>query len=756
MRRYFLLCWCIQCSLILCAQFPNPAAGYVFDDSSVPRIDVMIDIDSLDQLLAPSNRESNHEYPVRVTFTKNGWVDTLDNVGFRLRGNTSREAEKKSFKISVNSFEKGRNFYGLEKLNLNGEHNDPSLVRAKLAWDLFRDVGIPCSRANYVQFFINNENKGLYLNVEHIDEEFLQKRMQDPTGNLYKCLYPADLHYKGASPFLYSLPESWGRRAYDLKTNVVEFNYSDIAHLIDVFNNEMGEEFKCEIEKIFDVDAYLKVIAVDILISNWDGPIVNKNNFYLYREPLTNKFYYIPFDLDNTSGLDFFNVDWPRTDIYEWSKYSGEYRPLYDELMAYDEYRDRFSYYMNEIIDNLFNTQVLSSYFDDKQALIAPYREDDSYASLDYGWTTQDFINSFTQGFGGHVPYGVKGYVELRTQTAKDQLILNNVVPFAEVDSIDWSLEKIEFYISTSDDGNVSEVVFYSKAGDEEWIGNVLTLDTEGKAVFTHNVIETGILQYYIEITDDTGLSRSIPSCDFAEEYLGYRSTPNVVINELLASNTSGIKDEAEEYEDWIELYNNEPFPVNLRNMYLSDNPEDPSKWALPNKSLLPGEYLLIWADNDEEQGDYHAQFKLSKSGETLGLYDGLQNHYAPIDVVDYPEQATDISFARIPNGIGSFVQSSINTPKGNNEAVTSAKDRPLDPFVISVFPNPAEDKLSIVTPIGIAIVRTEILNMQGEKLRVYSKSNSLDLSDLLNGTYLVKVITINGDIATKLFVVGR
>ena len=65
-------------------------------------------------------------------------VDNFDQVGFRLRGNTSRYAQKKSFKVSMNTFSNLK-FLGLEKLNLNGEHNDPSIIRSKLCWDIFRD-----------------------------------------------------------------------------------------------------------------------------------------------------------------------------------------------------------------------------------------------------------------------------------------------------------------------------------------------------------------------------------------------------------------------------------------------------------------------------------------------------------------------------------------------------------------------------------------------------------------------------------------
>ncbi|RLD85665.1 MAG: hypothetical protein DRJ07_02585, partial [Bacteroidetes bacterium] len=108
------------------AQNPFPEKTRVFDDETLPRIDIFIDTDSL--ALIFQDVESDHEYPANFTFTRNTDLDILDTIGFRLRGNTSRYSQKKSFKIAVNSFEKGRNFLGLEKLNINGEHNDPSII----------------------------------------------------------------------------------------------------------------------------------------------------------------------------------------------------------------------------------------------------------------------------------------------------------------------------------------------------------------------------------------------------------------------------------------------------------------------------------------------------------------------------------------------------------------------------------------------------------------------------------------------------
>ena len=145
----------------IAAQNPFPEKTRIFDDESLLRIDVFIEQDSLD--LIYQNVESDYEYPADFIFTSATDIDTFETIGFRLRGNTSRHSDKKSFKIAVNSFEKGRNFLGLEKLNINGEHNDPSIIRSKLSWDIFRKFKVIGSRTNHVKMYINNDYYGLYI-----------------------------------------------------------------------------------------------------------------------------------------------------------------------------------------------------------------------------------------------------------------------------------------------------------------------------------------------------------------------------------------------------------------------------------------------------------------------------------------------------------------------------------------------------------------------------------------------------------------
>ena len=122
----------------------------LYDDSSVSRVDIFVDSLVLEWMYEYDNVESDSLHMAYIYYQNEYINDTLEQVGIRLRGNTSRVSDKKSFKLDFNHFVPGRDFYGVEKINLNGEHNDVSIVRSKLSWDIFERIGMVATRANHI------------------------------------------------------------------------------------------------------------------------------------------------------------------------------------------------------------------------------------------------------------------------------------------------------------------------------------------------------------------------------------------------------------------------------------------------------------------------------------------------------------------------------------------------------------------------------------------------------------------------------
>jgi hypothetical protein len=129
---------------------------------------------------------------------------------------------------------------------------------------------------------------------------------------------------------------------------------------------------------------------------------------------------------------------------------------------------------------------------------------------------------------------------------------------------------------------------------------------------------------------------------------------PRLFINELMADNETFLEDpdEAGAYEDWIEIYNSEGVEVNMAGMVLTDDLNDTVGWTIPEGVVIPAHgHLLFWADSDPEQGNTHTDFKLSRSGESVVLYDTAEHDFVLIDSVTFAEQSSDQSYGREDDG---------------------------------------------------------------------------------------------------------
>lgn len=142
-------------------------------------------------------------------------------------------------------------------------------------------------------------------------------------------------------------------------------------------------------------------------------------------------------------------------------------------------------------------------------------------------------------------------------------------------------------------------------------------------------------------------------------------SGQNIVINEVVASNSTTILDEDKNSSDWIELYNWGDTIVNLAGFGLSDSKGQPLKWVFPSVTIPAKGFLLVFAsDKDRKTTPLHTNFKVSASGEFLSLSD---QSGSIIDSVHTPVLITDLSYGRIPDGGIDFAILAKPTPGSGN-----------------------------------------------------------------------------------------
>ncbi len=725
----------VMATFVLKAQPIFPDNGPLYNDSSVPRIDISVDPDTLIWLYEHENLESDIEFTARFVFNNGEINDTIEPVGFRLRGNTSRYSQKKSFKVSFNRFTSGGKYYGVEKLNLNGEHNDPSVMRAKVGWDILRKWEIAAPRSNHVEVYINDEYYGLYINVEHIDEEFIKSRFTKNDGNLFKCLYPADLDYLGQNPDNYKLMQG-DRRVYELKINEETDDYSDLANFIDVLNNTANDELVCELDEVFNVYDYLKVIAADILTGNWDGPIYNKNNFYLYHNTTSNKFEYIPYDLDNTFGIDWFGIDWTNRNIYNWSP-DGAPRPIYTQIMENEELRNQYSYYIEKLITSTINIDSLNNALASRRNMLLPYITNDYYYSLDYGFTTADFLNSLSTAFGAHVKFGISQYLTERKNSIELQLEntqMNPVIKYIKHQKTSATQAQILAYIEvknspatvaveySTDGSNWSSETMYDDGNHNDGLAGDLIYGTTISDLISEN--ET---LYQIFAEDASNNNNLMPCKPVSIPAQG--DTPLLFINEFMASNDNTIADEHGNYGDWIEIYNGSDEDIWLGDKYLTDNLGSPSKWQMPDFTLASDGFVLFWADGKPNNGEFHTTFKLSKDGEEIGIF---SENFAAIDEIVFGPQTTDISYGREKDGNINWILFETPTPGASNSPDAINEISGIKEF--NIFPNPSTGGIVYLTK----LINYKVYNMYGQLVGEAKNYDKINTSNYTKGIYII------------------
>lgn len=740
----------------------------IFNSSSVAIIKIEIAPAFLNYVFDPANAESDSLFPARLIF-QNAEIpaDTLEPVGFRLRGNTSRRSQKKSFKLDLNEYVKGQKLYGLEKLNINGEHNDPAILRALLSWRLFNQYQVPAARATYTALYINGEYKGLYIIVEHYDEEFLPPRFGNNEGNLYKCLYPADLVYLGADQAAYKKMRNSRERAYDLETNEERDDYSDLVEFIAFLNNTNDNDFGRGIEERFNVRAFLKYLAVNTLIGSWDDYWYLKNNFYLYHNITTGKFEFIPYDYDNTYGVDFVGGDWGRRDLYAFG-HPSEPRPLVTRILAIPGYRNLYSAYLKEVMANGFALAAQEPQMLSWRDLAEPWVKVDTYYPRDWNFTFNDWQQSLDVARGGHVKYGIKTYISTRIATATQQL-REGPLP-AAISEVQWqpmpapATQEVLVTCRILDAGSIAAAELLYAVSGGPIISTPMFDDGQHGDGAANDGMWAGKIpagtsrEFYLRVRGSAGAWTIYPeTAPFKKIPVTERaSTFAVVINEFMASNNATIRDPAGEPDDWVEIYNTSATPIRLAGFFLTDNLANPTKWQFPDATLAAKSFMLLWADDQSAQGSVHMPFKLSADGEQLGIFAPQSLGNAPIDTLSFGVQTTDISRGRRPDGGPIWERFDKPTPGVSNNSPTRVVEtgapQNLTPkafYIESLLPNPAGDATQIRVAIGVAGVYSicvfdatgrEVVRIQRDFSQIGLQTVVIPLTNLRSGIYFLRM----------------
>jgi hypothetical protein len=314
-------------ALVLAAVAPGCAASPPVDPE--PRYVISATADPSDELFAAENlvrfdielppdslqalRENPDEFAAGTLRYRD---QTLVSVGVRLKGEASfRELDDKpAFRLKLDELIPGQRLFGLKRLTLNNDVQDPSSLSQSLVYRAFREAGMPAPRCNHALVYVNGEYRGLYSNVETEDKAFLERWFSSDEGNLYE---------EGGSDLVVG-----AAAAFELETNEGQNDRSDLRALIGALARATPEDFSEAVAEELDLERYLSFAALEALAGGEDGysyVLGPPNNFRLYRDPGTDRFVFLPWGLDRALR--------PRFDpmlVHEWVPALGKYRSVWN------------------------------------------------------------------------------------------------------------------------------------------------------------------------------------------------------------------------------------------------------------------------------------------------------------------------------------------------------------------------------------------------------------------------------------------
>ncbi len=248
----------------------------------------------------PGNRKMISGKPAYINVSISFNNEFRNNIGFRLKGNSSLMHSwsegnyKLPFKLDFAKFKNDStgidhaNFYGFKKISFSPAFNDPSLIREKLASDIFKLAGVPSAQTAFYKVYIDFGSGlkycGVYTAVEYPDDQMIKQTFGNKHGNIYKP----------QSNF-----SSFNENELEKKNHKKISDYSDIEELTNLINSSLKtknpSEWRSKLETIFNVDEYIKYLAVNNTILNWDTYGIMAHNFYLYNDSVK-KITWIPWD----------------------------------------------------------------------------------------------------------------------------------------------------------------------------------------------------------------------------------------------------------------------------------------------------------------------------------------------------------------------------------------------------------------------------------------------------------------------------
>jgi hypothetical protein len=749
----------------------KPATG-VYDEAKITVMNITFtQTDFIAQMKA--NYAAKKE--ILASMTINGVK--YDSVGVRFKGQTSYQrvasttSEKFSFNVSLDFVKPKQNIDGYQTFNLNNSYEDPSFLREVFYYHNIRRHML-AAKASFVHLYINGKDWGTYQNIQQQNKDFLSEWFPNNDGSNWRCEAPSSTGTTtpptggggggfgaGTSSLNYIDDDTTTyKKYYTLHSSDQKYPWQDFPQMTKALNKTDIANLEAEAGKYLDIDRETWHLASENIFGD-DDSYINKGgmDYYLTHETTTGR--YISYDYDGNTVMSTAATTW--SPFYNQDKTT---HPLLNRLLQAPTVRQRYLAHLRTLISEYFDVTTSSVLLDKYAAQI------DSIVKADPKKPT-----TYAQ-FQAEIPK-IKTFISSRRNSLLANSEVKEIAPIIQAvnmyaNGVAWQKptdsQEVTVRATIATSSTAAQVFLYYGI---ELYGRFTKIEMFDDGKNDDGAAKDGVfgikipkqkastyIRFYVEAAgNNTAKSVSYAPVGAEHDVFIYQVqtatisvASNVVINELVASNKTGAKDENNQFEDWIELYNKSDVVVDLSGYFVTDDITKPKKWTIPTGTKISGKgYLTLWADEDGTQGALHTNFKLSADGEFVYLYTP-QEQLA--DSVSFGIQQNDVAFARNPNGTGKFKaqaptfgtdndKASTGTGGGTTTTIPLASEEPLPLFAIKIIPNPASQEFRIRLEGLKKPAKIQILNTLGLEMyhTDYQDNMTISVANYQPGVYFVR-----------------
>ncbi len=734
------------------------SAQSFYDLNTIQEIKITFAQSNWDALL-DAQKAGAEDYTMAQTVEINGTV--FDSVGVKYKGNsTYRSTQTKNpFHIELDTY-KDQEYQGYSDIKLSNVANDPSFVREVLSYQILRQY-VDAPLCNYANVYVNGDLIGLYSNAEAISKKFVKSRFGSKNNTFVKCNPPAgagpgttdypNLTYLGTDSTKYYA-------SYEIKSDA---GWGELIDLIDTLNTTTSA-----LPEILDINRALWMIAFNNVLVNLDSYSGGfAQNYYLYRSDY-NHFLPIVWDLNESFGkftqtgsasVRLRSTTDKQQLTHLLHQNDADY-PLIQKLLSDPTYKRMYVAHCKTMLQENFDDGSYLVTGDSLQSTIDAAVLADNNKFFTYANFTSNLRSDISGGGGGPGGGGVNGIGNLMDGRSTYLLGLSDftaTAPSISTPTSSTSTPTIngKFFV-TSTISNEDLVLFaYRFEARAPFVKDTMFDDGnhgDGAAndgVYGIELIMSGITMDYYIYAENNNAGLFSPR-RVEKEFYNLSLSGALVINEVMSSNTNTVESDVNDLTDWIELYNAGDEAISLGDYYLSDDNKINNKWKLPELTLAPKDYAMVWASGEELRSDWNANFKISKSGESIGLYYNTQGIIGQVDYVEVPALESNTSYGRETDGADEWIIFQRSTPDTANHIVDTTSIGEYELNAIQMYPNPMNEYLIIELGAITSSVQLDIYDAVGRKTlskELTASEQSIPVVDFQRGVYVLVLTSESG-----------